>query len=160
VIWVAGCSIRCPGCINPHLLDPAAGRNVRIDALVELMERRVGTVEGITISGGEPTDQAAAVTRLATHARRLGLSVLLFSGRSLEECRRRFPDVLGHCDILVAGPFVAALSGRGDPLRGSSNQDVHFLGRRYGPGDLVGLPEFEISVQGDRFSMSGIPRPR
>ena len=92
-------------------------------------------VEGITLLGGEPLAQAAGAAALARRAQALGLSVMVFSGFTLEEIRASAdPDalnLLAHTDLLVDGPY---LRDRPEPRRrwiGSSNQRVHVLTDRY-----------------------------
>ncbi|HET8646986.1 MAG TPA: 4Fe-4S cluster-binding domain-containing protein, partial [Vicinamibacteria bacterium] len=63
-LWVQGCSIRCPGCCNPHLF-PARGEVVSVDALVAEVKAVRGRIEGLTLLGGEPFDQPAPLAVLA-----------------------------------------------------------------------------------------------
>ena len=157
VFWVTGCSIGCPGCINPQFLDPRAGERVDAGAIQSLISRRRDQVEGITFSGGEPTEQAEAVGLIARHARQLGLSVVLFTGKTLEACRRRADcaALLDFCDLVVAGPYVAPLWQPGSPLLGSLNQTLHFLTERYRPGDLQTIPNLEIRLGRSQVAVTG-----
>ena len=59
-VWIQGCSIRCPGCINPHLFEFAEG-TVAPTVLAE--EIVAANVEGLTLLGGEPFDQAGGRLR-------------------------------------------------------------------------------------------------
>lgn len=115
-------------------------------------------VEGITISGGEPFQQASAVAELCEAVRDTGGSVMLFTGFDLDELtdadHRR---VLASADILVAGRYDRAQPAGGAGWRGSSNQRVHFLSTRYGSDDLPDSA-FEVHVQPDgRLSITGFP---
>ena len=56
-IWLQGCSIGCPGCINPHLWSFHGGDEVNVEHLAD--EILALDVDGITLLGGEPFDQAA-----------------------------------------------------------------------------------------------------
>jgi anaerobic ribonucleoside-triphosphate reductase activating protein len=108
-------------------------------------------LEGVSFSGGEPFLQAAALARLARGCRRLGLSVLAWSGFTLEELRGASAPsgaaaLLDELDVLIDGPFVRELSGE-DCLRGSSNQRVIQLTDRYGEADLRGPRRVEWLVQ-------------
>src|SRR3712207_8499495 len=47
--WVQGCSLRCPGCFNPHLWTARGGTLRGADELVE--EADGAGVEGITLLG-------------------------------------------------------------------------------------------------------------
>jgi anaerobic ribonucleoside-triphosphate reductase activating protein len=56
-IWVQGCSIHCKGCINPDTWDQKAGTKIDIDTLVQDIQSLNGSIDGITLTGGEPLDQ-------------------------------------------------------------------------------------------------------
>jgi anaerobic ribonucleoside-triphosphate reductase activating protein len=161
VFWTTGCSIRCPGCINPHFLEAGAGINVGLGAIEDLLRKRCSDIEGITFSGGEPTDQSDAVTEIAGFAHQLGLSVVIFTGRALHECRHhpQWCAVLEHCDVLIAGPFEQEHRRRTQPLLGSANQQVHFLTSRYCEQDLQQTPNLELVIRGNVISISGVYLP-
>ncbi len=159
-VWLQGCRRGCPGCFNPETHDPAGGYAVEILDLVRQIASAGGEVEGVTVSGGEPLEQAGALRAfLASLKEETGLSVVLFSGFSREEIET-LPDgpaVLARTDVLVAGPFEESRRlGRG--LRGSDNQAVHFLTARYAAADLEGLPDAEIVIGPDgSVTRSGFP---
>lgn len=57
VVFLAGCNFECPYCHNPQLAGEPGSRPERVavgDALMFLEERR-GFLDGVVISGGEPT---------------------------------------------------------------------------------------------------------
>jgi anaerobic ribonucleoside-triphosphate reductase activating protein len=153
VLYLQGCARPCTTeCLNPGLLDPAGGRLVGLDDLRLVADQVVtgqwGAVEGITVLGGEPTDQAEALHPLLSHARSLGLSIMLYSGHPLawfhrppQAAARRLLDVT---DILVDGPFIPALADPSLRWRGSSNQMVRRLTTRYSDSDL----EASMAVRG------------
>ena len=84
---------------------------------------------------------------------------MAFSGYTLEQLRGEAqpfpPDVqatralVDLVDVLVDGPYVASRRTAALPLRGSSNQRVHFLTDRYGPCDLAPEPITEVHVDLD-----------
>ncbi len=57
VVFLSGCNFACPYCHNPRLTgDPAAGPDAfTVEAVLEFLDRRRGFLEGVVISGGEPT---------------------------------------------------------------------------------------------------------
>jgi anaerobic ribonucleoside-triphosphate reductase activating protein len=137
-LWVQGCRIRCPGCCNPQFFAARGGRSSSPEAILEELRGSAAGLEGITLLGGEPFDQAAALAQVARGARELGLSVMTFSGYRLEELSAR-PDpgthaLLAATDLLVDGPYDAS---RPETVRrwvGSLNQRFHFLTDRYAAG--------------------------
>ncbi|MBN1772532.1 MAG: radical SAM protein [Deltaproteobacteria bacterium] len=160
VVWVQGCSLRCDGCCNPGAQDPDGGHPVPVANLLARV-RSIEGIEGITLSGGEPLQQAEAVGELLQEVRSTtGLSVVLFTGYAWDRVNRQ-PDlatVAGLADIVVAGPFVQGLRlERG--LRGSSNQTVHLLTDRYTLADLEAVPEVEVVLHDDATVVTGIAVP-
>jgi len=58
VLFLGGCNFRCPYCHNPELVeeDPRAGR-IEWDEFRSYLEQRVGWIDGVSVTGGEPTLQ-------------------------------------------------------------------------------------------------------
>ena len=125
-------------------------------------------VEGITITGGEPSEQPAALAALLQ-----GLSeilpaeadVLLYSGRTFGELTALVNQLAGLVDALISEPFVE-FENQTRPLMGSDNQQLHLLTplgkRRFRPymrprdtrDDSL---DFMADDEG-RIWMAGIPR--
>jgi anaerobic ribonucleoside-triphosphate reductase activating protein len=135
-LWVQGCTLRCPGCCNPEMFAADKGRAVDT---AELAAQALGTagVEGVSVLGGEPFEQAEAVADFCERARAGGLSVMLYSGYTLEELKARAgaDRLLKTIDLLVDGRYVAALPEQRRRWLGSSNQVMHFLSDRYARED-------------------------
>lgn len=56
VIFVAGCGFRCPACHNHRLvLDPDSLEDYPLQQILESLRRRDGWIDGVTVTGGEPT---------------------------------------------------------------------------------------------------------
>lgn len=130
-LWVAGCPLRCKGCITSGLLSVDAGKPISIKRLTERLVMLPVAVDGITLTGGEPFAQAAALALLldTLKDRRPHWNVLTFSGYSLEQMQLGTPAqcrLLALIDILVDGPYVAHRPGR-HPLTASANQRVRLL---------------------------------
>src|SRR5262245_7598896 len=111
-LWFQGCPLRCPGCCNPEMLPFEGGEKRTIEEVVaELRSARdLQGVEGITLLGGEPLAHAAGAVQLVQIARELSLSVMVFSGYTLEQARE-LPDtavaeLLSQTDILVDGHYI------------------------------------------------------
>jgi anaerobic ribonucleoside-triphosphate reductase activating protein len=147
-LWVQGCSLDCPGCFNPATHTFAGGEEVTVD---EVLRRLVGlgdTIEGVTVSGGEPLQQRPALLALLQRVRReTALSALVFTGYTWEEINR-YPEagtLLDCIDVLIAGRYERSRHLALD-LRGSANKTVHFLTDRYGPADLAVVPAAEVVI--------------
>lgn len=178
VVWVQGCPLACPGCINPDTWDPRAGRRTTVDALWHAIEgiadgipgttdgtndgAHDGTegIDGITLTGGEPFEQAGPLARLAARAHRRGLGVVAYTGYPLAALTTpAHRALLAEVDLLIAGPYVARQRTTRLPWRGSRNQRLHHLTARYrdvDPGEAI---EAEIILDGGARVLTGVPTP-
>ncbi|MFR9751469.1 4Fe-4S single cluster domain-containing protein [Nocardia sp. 004] len=150
-VWMQGCAIRCPGCINPHLFTTRGGHHLAPETIVA--DAVTAGCEGITLLGGEPFDQPAPCADLVEAAHAAGLGVLVFTGylhedlaaRGYEE--RRF---LQHIDCLVDGPYRADQPEQHRALVGSGNQRFLHLTDRYRHYDPhTGRNQLDVRVQSD-----------
>jgi len=152
-LWAQGCSLRCPGCCNPHLFEAAGGAGVEVAALLARLAGVRARVQGVTLVGGEPFEQAEALAAFARGARGLGLSVLVFSGHTLEELRGEAAPagsaaLLAETDLLIDGRYLAAQPERERRWAGSRNQRFHFLTGRHRPGiEIIGAGEAARTVE-------------
>ena len=125
-IWFQGCSIRCPGCISADTWAPAKPSSTAGDVLAAIRPW-LATADGITISGGEPFDQAGALEALLRGLRAESAGdILVFSGHPLEALHEHLSRMRGLIDAIISDPFerTATQSLR---LRGSDNQRLTFL---------------------------------
>jgi anaerobic ribonucleoside-triphosphate reductase activating protein len=105
------------------------------------------------VSGGEPLQQAVALTALLARIRQeTSLSTLVFTGYSWSEIASsnrhvRLPcDFLDQIDVLIAGRYRHEQRvARG--LKGSANKTIHFLSSRYTANDLEAVPEAEVCIE-------------
>ncbi len=163
-LWLQGCPLRCPGCCNPEMLPFEGGTPMALgDLLAQIEAARAHGIEGITLLGGEPLAHAAGAAALARAVRQRGLSVMVFSGYTLEEARL-LPDpavaeLLALTDILVDGPYVREQPEMRRRWIGSANQRVHFLSDRYRADDPCWLlpNTLEIRLRGPELTVNGFP---
>jgi anaerobic ribonucleoside-triphosphate reductase activating protein len=127
--------------------------------VAEVMERILAAgTEGLTVSGGEPLQQAEAVVTFLEAARAAGLSTLLFTGFAWEEIQRlpQAPRILVCVDVMVAGRYVAE-QRVAHGLLGSANQTLHLLSPRHTLEEIAATPEAEAVILPDgRVVFSGI----
>ena len=151
VVWTQGCSLGCPGCFNPETHASAGGEQVAVDDLFARIHALGDSIDGVTVSGGEPLQQADAVLSLLVKLRdETNLSVILFTGFCWDEITRlpRNEELLACVDVLLAGRYRAGQRvARG--LRGSANKTVRFMTRRYAPADLDAVTEAEVIIGAD-----------
>ncbi len=163
VVWIQGCRLRCPGCSNP--LTHSHKPRILVDP------QRLATsiltirgIEGLTVSGGEPFEQASSVARLCKTVREGGLSVMLFTGwtyKNIYQCSNRaVKSLLEQIDILVDGPFIQHLADKRLLWRGSRNQKIRFLTDRYRPDVLQSSSQLQVEGQlapGAPLQITGFP---
>ena len=57
-VFTVGCSFRCPFCHNPELVNLRLAHNEESEKeFLAFLDKRVGKLEGVCITGGEPTIQ-------------------------------------------------------------------------------------------------------
>jgi len=128
VIWVQGCPFRCPHCETPEGRSFAPNILINVNELAKDIINR-SEIEGITISGGEPMEQAGLLADLLelVLAKRPELNVISYTGYLIEQLKAN--DALrfiSHLDVLIDGQYIHEKNDNLG-LRGSSNQRVHFL---------------------------------
>lgn len=162
-VWVQGCSIRCPGCFNPQT-HPHEGRSLFDPEVLAEQLVRDEDIEGVTILGGEPFEQAAACARFARRARAHGKSVVTYSGYTWAYLRAaRLPavaELLSSTDLLIAGPFVESRANEGQGWHGSTNQEFVYLTGRYDDrvrAQFAEVPVVEARADGTVMDWTGIP---
>lgn len=163
-VWVQGCPLRCPGCCNPEFIPFKGGHTRTLSEMVAEMRRaqEESGVEGITVMGGEPFAHTAGVLALAKAARELGLSVMVFSGFTIEELQKRgdvdVDELIAATDILVDGPYVREEPDTTRRWIGSRNQRIHFLTPRYTYDEQWKKKNtLEIRVDKDGITVNGFP---
>ena len=77
-VFLSGCNLRCPYCHNPGLVLPEQieGSEIPEAEVLSFLERRKGKLDGVCITGGEPTLQPE-LPEFLEKLRRLGYAVKL-----------------------------------------------------------------------------------
>ena len=132
-VFLAGCNYRCPFCHNSGLLE-AAPEEITPEALLTFLEKRKGLLDGVCITGGEPTLQPE-LPQLLERIKALGYLVKLDTNGSN-------PAMLG---MLLAQGLVDYVA-----------MDVKNCPERY--AETAGLPNLEIDriEQSLTYLLSGV----
>lgn len=93
-VFTQGCPWRCTYCHNLGLLDPTVVGAMTWSEVRGFLERRVGLLDGVVFSGGEPTRQAALGAALR-EVRDLGFSTGLHTSGAYP---RRLAEVIDSLD--------------------------------------------------------------
>lgn len=130
VCFVQGCPHHCPGCHNPDSHDFNGGTEMTTDEVIEKMLSNPLT-DGLTLSGGEPFEQAEDCMVIARAAHDHGLNVWCYTGYTLEHLMEHGTGdqiaLLAEIDVLVDGRFILSERSLSLPWRGSRNQRVIYL---------------------------------
>lgn len=144
-IFLQGCKHRCTSqCLNPQFLSTKRGYRYSIkqivEALLQVEQDTPHQIEGLTVLGGEPFEQAEALVSLFEQLKSFDWTTLIYSGLTLAQLKGMndpfILSLLGLSDILIDGPFLPGLSKETLMWRGSSNQLIHCLSNRYSLPEL------------------------
>ncbi|WET76211.1 4Fe-4S single cluster domain-containing protein [Amycolatopsis sp. QT-25] len=127
-VWVQGCTLSCKGCMSRDTWSADGGVETSVEDLAELWRSAVGQgADGLTVSGGEPLQQAdglSAFLAAADEVRRGAareLDFLVYTGYDEDELDEPRRAALSLADVVVFGRFEVA-----NPTelvwRGSANQ--------------------------------------
>jgi anaerobic ribonucleoside-triphosphate reductase activating protein len=119
-----------------------------VPSLIRHIQASQTAIDGITISGGEPLDQAPELADLLEALKEeISLPILLFTGYTLEEISDD-PDkeaVLSLVDAVICGPYQRKNpSPSGFP--GSTNQQILLITDAYTQNDFTQVPAAEITI--------------
>lgn len=124
VIWTQGCSIRCKGCNNKHLWNVADAKKISKELFLEQFFS-FKDIDGITLLGGEPTDQIDELLPIIRVIHNRGFTVVLFTGHEIEEFKSYIEkNFISLCDLIICGPFDINKLNIYLHFRGSTNQRV------------------------------------
>ena len=84
VVFTRGCNFRCPYCHNPELIESNGGDIIEEDKILSFLDERKGKLDGVVVTGGEPTLQSEIVEFLE-RIKRLGFFVKLDTNGSYPE---------------------------------------------------------------------------
>ncbi len=119
IVFTGGCNFRCPFCHNPSLVfDPGSQPRVTETGFFHFLDRRQGLLEGVVISGGEPTLQLD-LPEFVHRIHSLGFLVKIDTNGSYPDRIKTLLDS-GHVaamgiDYKAPAAKYARLSGNDDP---------------------------------------------
>lgn len=120
-VFLAGCNMRCPFCHNAELFGGKVEEVMSTDAFLKFLTTRQGLLDGVCVSGGEPT-LTPHLPEFLKKIKALGYAVKLDTNGSRPEILRQLIE-----ENLV--DYVA--------------MDVKNSPSRY--GETVGLPGFDLA---------------
>ena len=132
-IWLCGCRRRCFHCANPELWDKNYGRQLSEKELFELLKKifEDHTVDGITISGGEPFLQTKELSLLIDLLSDHADDILVYTGYRIETLKKRkklldeTEHILDSAAAIIDGVYIEE-KNLSHPLKGSDNQRIFY----------------------------------
>ena len=124
VLFVNYCPHRCEGCHNPETWEKKNGRTVTLKEVYDDLTK--SSLTNVTLSGGEPFEQAEELCVLASAIRDTGKSIWVYSGYTFEQLladssKRK---LLEKCDVLVDGKYEKDNTELNMRFKGSLNQRI------------------------------------
>jgi anaerobic ribonucleoside-triphosphate reductase activating protein len=178
VVWLQGCTLSCRGCWNPETHAFNQTSDVLITDLVKWIVDQ--EVEGVTFSGGEPFQQAPALSVLMDMIleSRPGMSIGSYTGYTHKELLagnfqwwsashnsfingdpKLAKEILSRMDFIVAGRYNELKRDvESNPLCGSSNQEIVLLSKRYKLENFnSNLVEITVNLDESEMQITGFP---
>lgn len=118
VVFCQGCSWRCSYCHNRHLLAPRGEEEIPWSAVMDFLRRRIGLLDAVVFSGGEPTLQSD-LPRAITEVRALGFKVGLHTAGCYPERLARLLPLLDWVGLDIKAlpedyPDLTGVAGSGE----------------------------------------------
>lgn len=131
VVFVTGCNFTCPFCHNPELARGRFPQRITLDQFLAFLEPRRSLLDGVTISGGEPT-LSPDLAALCRAIRGLGLAVKLDTNGSRPQVlarliEERLVDYIAmdlKTDLSHYGPPLVP-AGEASPTGADLRQSIH-----------------------------------
>lgn len=145
-LFVQGCSHHCPGCHNPETWTTKTNKLIQTqDILNQLLS---SSNKSVTFSGGEPFEQAEALTIIAKELKNQNFNLWSYSGYTFEQIKEdptKF-EFLKQLDVLVDGRFILEQKSLTLKFKGSHNQRLIDVQKSLQHNKIVPY-EFEPSIK-------------
>ena len=162
VLWTQGCTLACKGCWNTETWSKQKGVLMTmsdVKSSLDCAEEEIEGIEGITILGGEPLQQASATLELIHYARSKNLTVMLYTGYYESEFDEIMQQCFDNSDLVIQGRYVEEKRDLGLLWRGSTNQILESPTKRYDVSNFREAQEVEIQIDHDtgQVTVTGYP---
>lgn len=111
VLFYGGCNLRCPYCHNSSLIDET-GEDLNIEAVDAFLRKRKGMLDGVVLTGGEPTLHANMPKLMEYLQKELGYKVKLdTNGLNPAALKLCSPDYLAMDMKALPSKYATHLQG-------------------------------------------------
>jgi anaerobic ribonucleoside-triphosphate reductase activating protein len=125
-LWTQGCTIHCKGCMSIHTWEFDKSKAIDIDELAQILSDF--DCNKLTISGGEPFDQAPSLLALLRKIRGKFSDILVYTGYKFETLLEKYPEHFEYIDAIVDSPFIEGMESE-YVYKGSDNQRLFVLNK-------------------------------
>lgn len=134
-IWVSGCNRNCRGCANPELQIRKPEHQISLENFKKLVFMLPILPDAITITGGEPFEQAKELALLCEWlSDKVSKDILVYTGYTLQQLKDKGDKdvnlLLLQIAALVDGEYIEELN-QGNRIKGSENQTLYVLRSQY-----------------------------
>jgi anaerobic ribonucleoside-triphosphate reductase activating protein len=164
LIHLQGCGLGCKSCFNP---ESWSFKTKKIVSVEELADRILNLKpDGLSISGGEPFQQSAALLHFLKYIHKKNpqncpfpKGVLVFSGFYENELHtiKEYEQILTYVDVIVSGRFLENERVY-DSLLSSNNQKFIWGNRGLIIPQDVMKQDYEIIIEKDGLKLTGFPQ--
>lgn len=113
----------------------------------EQQDSKTLPIQAVTILGGEPFYQYDELYKLVSLIKTLDLGIIVYSGYEKNELIEKKKDsIFSLIDVLIYGRYIESLRDLNLHLRGSSNQVIDFLSKRYNESLIKDGNYIEIDI--------------
>jgi len=137
-LYLQGCPHHCSGCHNPETWNIDNGVSKTVNETLKLITDNLTPLhQGITISGGEPFMQPAALLALVQGIRERfhQLNIWCYTGYLYDDLIQS--PILPYLDILVDGPYQESERELDLRFKGSRNQRIINVQASISQGQII-----------------------
>lgn len=103
VIFTGGCTLKCPYCHNPEIID--GGKSVAVAEILNKIQNSLDFIDGVVVTGGEPLIQYEDIKEIFKFCREKGLKTKLDTNGCFPKRLKKVIDLLDYVALDVKAPF-------------------------------------------------------
>ncbi|HEY0196272.1 MAG TPA: anaerobic ribonucleoside-triphosphate reductase activating protein [Methanobacterium sp.] len=102
VIFTGGCTLRCPYCHNPELID--GGKEVDLEEIKLEIQESLNFIDSLVITGGEPLIQFKEIKELLNYLKEIDLKIKLDTNGCYPEKLEQIIQFIDYVALDVKAP--------------------------------------------------------